>query len=250
MGDGARFVRRVHLLFDLDGTLMDADGAGGLALRRTMAAIPGAAEAFASIEFNGRTDRWILREAGRRAGLPESAFLHAYLTTYPRLLVETLAERDPRACPGVPALLAALHARPEVVLALATGNVRDAAYLKLRAIGLDRYFTAGGFGDRHEAREEMLREALVETAWAPGDRVVVIGDTEHDVAAALAIDAVAVGVATGNRSEAVLAAAGAQVTLPDLGDLDRALAVLLGGDSVPLPRVPGTEALPPQGSAL
>ena len=51
------------VLFDLDGTLMDADRAGRIALRRAIDAIPGAAEAFASFEFNGRTDRWILRGA-------------------------------------------------------------------------------------------------------------------------------------------------------------------------------------------
>jgi phosphoglycolate phosphatase len=220
-------MQRIHLLFDLDGTLMDADGAGGLALRRAIAAIPGAAEAFASFEFNGRTDRWILREAGRRAGIAETAFADAYLTHYPRLLAETLRERNPRACPGVPALLAALERERAVVLALATGNLREAAFAKLRAIGLDGYFEGGGFGDEHEAREEMLRQAMRETGVREGDRVVVVGDTEHDITAALGVGAIAVGVATGNRSAATLAEAGAHVTLPDLSDLHGALDVLL-----------------------
>lgn len=220
-------MRPVHLLFDLDGTLMDADGAGGLALRRAMAAIPGAAEAFATVEFNGRTDRWILREAGRRAGLPETAFLDAYATAYPRLLTETLVERNPQPCPGVPALLDALRREPGVVLALATGNIRDAAYMKLRAIGLDHHFETGGFGDEHETREGMLREAMHATGWQPGDRVVVIGDTEHDITAALAVGAIAVGVATGNRTRSALVEAGAHVALTDLADLDVALHALL-----------------------
>ncbi len=220
-------MRRIHLLFDLDGTLMDADGAGGLALRRAIAAIPGAAEAFAAIEFNGRTDRWILREAGRRSGLPETAFIEAYLSTYPRLLTETLVERNPRPCPGVPALLQALAAERGVVLALATGNLREAAFMKLRAIGLDGYFDGGGFGDEHETREAMLQQAMRETAYVEGDRVVVIGDTEHDVRSALAVGAIAVGVVTGNRSAATLIEAGAHVTLNDLSDLDGALEALL-----------------------
>ena len=220
-------MRRIHLLFDLDGTLMDADGAGGLALRRAIAAIPGAAESFAAIEFNGRTDRWILREAGRRSGLPETAFIDAYLTHYPRLLTETLAERNPRPCPGVPTLLAALAAERGVVVALATGNLREAAFMKLRAIGLDAYFEGGGFGDEHETREAMLQQAMRETGWVEGDRVVVIGDTEHDITAALAVGAIAVGVATGNRSASTLVEAGAHVALEDFSDLDAALDTLL-----------------------
>ncbi|MFA7248747.1 MAG: HAD family hydrolase [Dehalococcoidia bacterium] len=220
-------MRRTHLLFDLDGTLMDADGAGGLALRRAIASIPGAAEAFASFEFNGRTDRWILREAGRRAGLSETAFFEAYATVYPRLLTQTLHERRPRACPGVAALLDALQQEHGVVLALATGNIREAAFMKLRSVDLDRYFEGGGFGDEHESREEMLRAALRDTGWTAGDRVVVVGDTEHDIIAALGVGAIAVGVCTGNRVAATLSAAGAHATLDDLSDLDRARAVLL-----------------------
>jgi len=114
-----------------------------------------------------------------------------------------------------------------VVLALATGNLREAAFMKLRAIGLDHHFDGGGFGDEHETREEMLHAAMRETGCAEGDRVVVIGDTEHDITAALAVGAVAIGVATGNRSAATLVEAGAHVTLSDLSDLDAALEALL-----------------------
>jgi phosphoglycolate phosphatase-like HAD superfamily hydrolase len=49
---------------------------------------------------------------------------------------------------------------------------------------------------------------------------VVIGDTVHDVTAALANDAVAIAVATGTTSMAELAAAGAHTVLPDLSDVD------------------------------
>ena len=45
--------------------------------------------------------------------------MEAYLTHYPRLLTETLRERAPRPCPGVPVLLDALRRERDVVLALA-----------------------------------------------------------------------------------------------------------------------------------
>jgi phosphoglycolate phosphatase len=58
------------------------------------------------------------------------------------------------------------------------------------------------------------------------EQSVVIGDTPHDVACARAIGARVLAVATGNFSEEDLQAAGADVTLPDLSDTDRALHAL------------------------
>jgi phosphoglycolate phosphatase len=55
---------------------------------------------------------------------------------------------------------------------------------------------------------------------------VVIGDTANDVAAALANDARAIGVATGGTTMADLTLAGAHVVLPDLADVDATIAAI------------------------
>jgi phosphoglycolate phosphatase-like HAD superfamily hydrolase len=57
-------------------------------------------------------------------------------------------------------------------------------------------------------------------------RPVVVGDTAHDVSAALANGALAVGVATGSASMAELVLAGAHAVLPDLSDVDAAVAFI------------------------
>jgi phosphoglycolate phosphatase-like HAD superfamily hydrolase len=57
---------------------------------------------------------------------------------------------------------------------------------------------------------------------------VVIGDTPHDVDAALHHGAVAIGVATGRSSAAELREAGAHVVLTDLSDTAAVLAAVLG----------------------
>jgi phosphoglycolate phosphatase-like HAD superfamily hydrolase len=63
-------------------------------------------------------------------------------------------------------------------------------------------------------------------AFGPEDTVLV-GDTPLDVAAARLGKARVVAVASGAASAAELAAAGADVVLPDLRDTERALAAIL-----------------------
>lgn len=221
-------MRRACLLFDLDMTLMVSDGAGSAAMRRAFQQGTGDADALAGVAFHGRTDRWIVSEVARRSGADAAQLWDRYRRDYPSLLREELAVRKPRVLAGVRELLDALDIRDDIAYCLATGNQREAAFIKLASVELDDYFGGGGFGDRHERRADMLREAMSGLGWRRGERLVVIGDSEHDVTAAQAVDAVAVAVATGNWSESQLTASGADLVLPDLGDLERALEAVLG----------------------
>ena len=60
------------------------------------------------------------------------------------------------------------------------------------------------------------------------NRIVVIGDTPHDVTAAHANGAFALAVATGRNGLDELAACGADVALPDLSDTAAALRIICG----------------------
>jgi phosphoglycolate phosphatase-like HAD superfamily hydrolase len=115
---------------------------------------------------------------------------------------------------------------------LGTGNLRDGARLKLSRVGLHERFAFGGFGSDHEARDALLRvgaERGAGTLRAPlsACRVVVIGDTPRDVAAAQAIGAECLAVATGPFSVDALAACGPTHCFRDLAE-DGAVAALLG----------------------
>lgn len=222
------------LLFDVDLTLLRTGRAGPAALTRAFAELTGIADGLAGIDFMGRTDRWIVAQAAARAGV---AVPPDYGAHYTRVLREELPDGTVEVMPGVHALLDHLHGRADVVLGLGTGNLREAAFIKLRAAGLERYFTDGGFGDDHEERADMLRAAVQAVRWAEPDRLVVIGDSVHDVRGARAVGARAVAVATGWASAAELHAEGPDVVLRDLSDIDGALQALLG-DEVP-PTDPG-----------
>ncbi|MXW34650.1 MAG: HAD hydrolase-like protein [Chloroflexi bacterium] len=213
------------MLFDIDGTLLDSDGAGRGALNRAYEEATGVSGAMDGVVFQGRTDRWILDEVARRTGATVDPA--TFLPRYYQIVEQELAEREPRALPGVPALLEALDARDDVVLGIGTGNLRRAAFLKLASVGLDGYFTGGGFGDDHLDRVGMLRDGAREIGWSEGDRLVVIGDTEHDITGGKAIGAYVLAVATGWTSLDDLARHEPDALLPNLSDRDGVVELLL-----------------------
>jgi phosphoglycolate phosphatase len=207
-------------LFDIDGTLLHAHGAGRAAFDAVLAAQHGYRDASAGIRFGGKTDLAILDEIlvarrGRSATAGERAeFLDAYV---PVLRTE-LARQGVDVIAGVGEALSWLGDRAEVVLGIATGNVRAGAEAKLAAAGLAGWFSCGGFGcDSH------LRAELVAAGIARGrelrdvHEVVVVGDTIHDIAAARACHATVCAVATGGDPPEVLA--DADVVFASLAEL-------------------------------
>lgn len=200
-------------LFDLDGTLLRAHGAGRAAFDAVLAAQHGIADASAGVSYGGKTDPAIVDEIftarlGRTATAAEhEAFVAAYL---PRLRAN-LAASGVDVIEGVPYALAWLRTRPDVVAGVATGNLRAGAEAKLAASGLAAWFAGdhvGGYACDARGRSELVGAAIARgRARGEVHEVVVVGDTVHDIAAARGNGAIAVAVATGSDSAAQLASA-------------------------------------------
>lgn len=198
----------VAYLFDIDGTLLHAHGSGRTAFDAVFAERHGIANASEGIRYGGKTDPQIVNEIyvarlGRTATSDEhAAFIAAYL---PRLRT-LLAEFPVEVLAGVPETLAFLRARAEVVLGVATGNVKEGAAAKLEAAKLDGWFGFGGYGCDSAVRAELVAKAA-ERARADREvrEVVVVGDTIHDISAARACGATVCAVATGSDSAEALA---------------------------------------------
>lgn len=225
------------LLFDIDGTLLRSEGLGRRALDRAFQLRYGWEGATNGVSFLGATDPGIMADVFARFGRGAQearAEQEALFALYARLLAEEAALTGARcrALPGVVPLLEHLVARPEHVVGLLTGNVREGARVKLEVTRLQGYFRLGAYGEDAETREALLpvaRARAREAGWAGTDpaRIVVIGDTPRDVAVARAHGARAVAVATGWTSTEELAACRPDALLPDLSRLDEALAALL-----------------------
>jgi phosphoglycolate phosphatase-like HAD superfamily hydrolase len=219
-------------LFDVDNTLLNSGGAGARAMNLAFRDLFGVENGFAGVEFTGRTDIAIVRDALRLHRLDDGDFpglLARFKVSYLRHLARTLPQTAGHLMPGVPDLLRALRESEGVRVGLATGNLRRGAMMKLEHYGIRPFFQSGGFGDDSERRSEVVALAIRRLGGRPGGRnpVFVVGDTPLDVEAAKANRAVAVGVATGTSGVEDLARAGADVVFPDFSDLASVLGVLL-----------------------
>ena len=219
------------LLFDIDGTLLTSGGAGERALRLGFRDRFGIDDDLQTIEIAGRTDSGIGRRMLAAHGLPETPEnLASLFDGYLHFLAEELPVSPGHLLPGVVALLEVLKKRPDIVLALLTGNLARGAQLKLTHYGVWDYFEFGAYADYHYDRNELghfARERAEEKHGIefPPQHIFVLGDTPHDIACARAIGARAVAIATGKFSMAELGVYSPDYLFADFGDVPAVLEI-------------------------
>jgi phosphoglycolate phosphatase len=217
-------------MWDIDHTLLRGGGVAGQAWKTAFTAVTGRPWGVTP-DFKGRTDLDICTEVFAAHGVTDCTperFFARYVEEV-RGSQHLFAEQG-TLLPGVREVLAELAARDDVVQTLVTGNVPQVAAAKVAAFGLAGAFDAavGGYGTDSPVRAELVRRSRerAEAKYGEEFRLVVIGDTVHDVTGALANGALAVAVATGATRMAELTLAGAHVVLPDLSDQNLAVAAI------------------------
>lgn len=226
------------VLFDIDGTLLSAQGAPRRAFHRALFDVYGTTGPIDGHTFDGKTDPQIARELLVLAGLTDAAVddgLPRLWLTYLRELARelTLPDQQTLVYTGVRELLEALESlQQDVVMGLLTGNIERGAALKLESAGLANGFRVGAYGSDHERRDQLPAVAVERARALTGihfreREVVIIGDTPNDVTCGRALGVRAIGVATGRHEEASLEAAGADHVFADLADTDAVLRGIL-----------------------
>ena len=222
------------VLWDIDQTLIDLRGSGRAWYARALAEVLGITMS-GMPSFFGRTERAITSEVLAAHGIePDDEVLRKIwdaLVTCSEQALPTLTEVG-IALPGAADALSAVAAQGSVVQSLVTGNLREIAWLTLSSFDLHAHvdFDLGGYGDLSAHRPDLVAYAVDLAAARHGtpEAVIVIGDTPHDVTAALAHGAVAVGVTTGGFDAGTLREAGAHFVLADLSDTPAVVAAVVG----------------------
>ncbi len=184
------------VLFDIDGTLLNTGVSGIQSAKQAIKNLYGKMPPEPNLSaVAGKSDKHNF------AYMYESAFkkkatakdLAAIKKEYVKLLSQEVAaqvkNKKYKVITGLAAFLKELQKHSDVKLALGTGNVEEAAKIKLAPSGLDKVFVTGGFGWDSTERAVILQNAVknaqkVFKTTFKADDVYVIGDTHHDIIAA------------------------------------------------------------------
>jgi phosphoglycolate phosphatase-like HAD superfamily hydrolase len=213
------------VLFDIDGTLVRRAGPHHRqALVDAVWAVAGVQTTTDGIPVHGMLDPDILARMMSAAGMSAGRIR--------RLMPPVIAAaqhlyRCPdirrRTCPGARALLRRL-ARRGIPLGLVTGNLTEIGWRKLEGAGLREYFRFGAFAEMARDRVGLVRLAIRQARrerWIGRDaHVALIGDAPSDVHAARANGIQSIAVRTGISALEELQAAGPDLLLTDLRQLE------------------------------
>ena len=212
------------IIFDFDGTLVDSRKLILEAHRRVFGefglACPSEEE---SLSLIGKSLELVLAQlAGPDA--PIAQMTEAYGRLLPVLREDATFAEAP--FDGAADLIAALAARSDTRLAIATGHVSHAIEPALAKLGWRDFFLSVQTADKAPSKPHpgMLLQALRETGMSAED-AVMIGDTAFDMEMAQAAGIEGIGVVWGYHRAERLHAAGASHVVATIDELRARLAL-------------------------
>ncbi len=118
------------------------------------------------------------------------------------------------------------------MLGLLTGNFEASGRHKLLLPEINHYFPFGAFADDGLSRNELPAVAVEKAYQLTGIKfinhdIIIIGDTEHDIACARVLNAKSIAVATGNYSTEELKQHNPHVLYENLSRTDVVLGEIL-----------------------
>lgn len=217
-------------IIDIDGTIVNVHKnqvpAWNMALSQTYGFTP---DEQTLINYFGKPFKSVLRNVALHYGIPEKEItkgyekaLHLYTTTVSQHLEKT----GGTILPGAVAFLEHLG-QIGAKRAIATGNPQTEGKHKLGYFDLLKYFDITVYCDDRAERIEMVQEAIKQATERYGidvqkhpERIIVIGDSLHDVESAKLINGTSIAVTTGHTSKETLKKAGADVVFSGLEDIE------------------------------
>ncbi len=226
---------RKLVLFDIDGTLLTMSAINRSVLVDALKEVYGTAGSAGTHNFAGKMDSNIIYEVLQSAGLDPVEIAGKFeqaKTTYIEMFRTQAKPSDVLLMEGIRELLQQLSERPELMLGLLTGNFEASGRHKLLLPEINHYFPFGAFADDAPCRNELPAVAVEKARQLTGINffnrdIIIIGDTEHDIACARVLNAKSIAVATGTYSREELKKHHPHVLYENLGRTDVVLSEIL-----------------------
>jgi phosphoglycolate phosphatase-like HAD superfamily hydrolase len=231
------------VLFDIDGTLLDCDGAGKRSIGEAIKSIFGFDGFPKGYSLAGCTDGQIVNDILLYYNVPQNiidekkeSVFDAY---YNYLKIFTASDEYKKMLlPGILPLLKKLKSlEQKIVLGLLTGNLKKSALLKLKLFDIHNYFLYngdlfGGFGSDHIKRSELVNICINRAFKMIGKNfyekdVVVIGDTKNDILCGKHCNVKSIAVATGMYSCDELSKYEPDYLFNDFSDIQKVIDAIL-----------------------
>lgn len=219
------------ILWDIDGTLMSCYRDGTLALNETFRRRTGCENACGSVIAGTLMDSGFVDLIMKNLGIPAEE-KPKIKDEFAEILKEYVNQnKHKKVLPGVKQLLNILTEKENVHMGLITSNFQCGAEIKLGSVGLNEYFSFGGYGDHPGEKWDAAKLAIEEAEKITGkkfekDNIFIIGDTKYDIECAKKIGVKGIAVATGWMPYEMLEEVGADYLLESLEDTSRFLEII------------------------
>lgn len=221
-------LRSMLVLFDIDGTLLNSQGAGQSGFVSAGQQLYGEHFTLEGIKLAGRLDRLILNDALDHAKVPATLRNEdRFRDTYVKAIREEF-ESGRRVCEplaGALDLVGRVVKHSEMTCGLLTGNWCESGRIKLQAAGyaLDSFVVQSWAGDA-EDRPGLVAVAIERWGMGQASDAIIVGDTPHDVGCGRAHGCRTLAVATGPCDRLTLDATEADLVVDDLCNTDALMA--------------------------
>ena len=223
------------VLFDIDGTLLSVNSINRRILMEALKEVYGTEGSAGTHNFAGKMDSAIIYEVLQNAGLSDTVIAEKFDTvkdTYIEMFRMHAKPSDIILMEGVRELLDKLSTSSSLILGLLTGNFEGSGRHKLLLPEINHYFPFGAFADDAASRNELPQVAVDKAYQLTGEKfseqnIIIIGDTEHDIACARVLNAKSIAVATGTYSSAELKKHNPHILYENLSATDIVISEIL-----------------------
>ena len=226
------------ILFDIDGTLVKSKFENKAELFYENLKVEAIKNVF-GINVNldwklvsGKTDLQIFIEMLKSYNLEDNVIsenIQACLDEMIRLFKLNIDRYYIELMPGARTLLDELVSK-KVILGLLTGNLKEIALLKMEMMGIEKYFSLGGFGDDNISRNRLIKIAIDRAVELKKiqfrQNVYYFGDTPRDIIAGKKEGVITIGVATGLYNEETLSQNFPDFVISNFNKLNEILNIL------------------------